>query len=259
MKIVQRLLAWIGRGSENSPQENFASNIDFSKLEQALGYTIRNRKYFSEALSHRSFLQISGVVNISSNERLEFLGDAVLSTVIAEYLFLSYADATEGDLTKIRSRLVNRKALSVYGSEMQLGSFLLMSPGAAQVEGKGMETIIADAFEAMIGAIYLDGGFYRAKQFIEGHVRNANARGLIKIEDENFKSQLLEYTQAEGLGAPRYVTVYQDGPDHDRTFTIDVHVGGESFGRGVGKNKKDAEQAAAEKAFQSLQANTHRE
>jgi ribonuclease-3 len=140
---------------------------------------------------------------------------------------------------------------------MQLGSFLLMSPGAAQVEGKGMETIIADAFEAIIGAIYLDGGYHHAKKFIEGHVHSAVEQGLVKTEDENFKSQLLEYAQAEGLGTPRYITILQDGPDHDRTFTIDVYLGSESFGRGVGKNKKDAEQAAAEKAIQFLQMNAN--
>lgn len=252
MNIVKRLLVWIGRGAQPSPQDDFTSNIDFSQLERALQYRIRDRKFFFEALSHRSFLQFSGSSNLISNERLEFLGDAVLSTVVAEYLFRSHPDADEGELTKIRSRLVNRKALSVYGNEMQLGSFLLMSPGASQVAGKGMETIIADAFEAIIGAIYLDGGYRRAMSFIEGHIRRALDQGVVKIEDENFKSQLLEYAQAEGLGTPRYITVHQEGPDHDRTFTIEVHIGNEFFGKGVGKNKKDAEQAAAEQGLQTL-------
>ncbi|HTK80742.1 MAG TPA: ribonuclease III [Bacteroidota bacterium] len=207
---------------------------------------------FSEALAHRSYLQISNNESVLSNERLEFLGDAVLNLVIAEFLFQTRTDAHEGDLTKIRSRLVNRKALSVYARDMQLGNFILMSPSTAQMEGKGMDTILADAFEAIIGAIYLDGGFLAAKRFIERHVSTALQKGVVRIEDENFKSQLLERTQSQGLGTPRYMTVSQDGPDHDRTFTIEVIVGNVAYGKGVGKNKKDAEQAAAEQTLQML-------
>jgi ribonuclease-3 len=135
---------------------------------------------------------------------------------------------------------------------MQLGNFILMSPSTAQMEGKGMDTILADAFEAIIGAIYLDGGFLAAKRFIERHVSTALQKGVVRIEDENFKSQLLERTQSQGLGTPRYMTVSQDGPDHDRTFTIEVIVGNVAYGKGVGKNKKDAEQAAAEQTLQML-------
>jgi len=142
---------------------------------------------------------------------------------------------------------------------MKLGNFILMSPSTAQMEGKGMDTILADAFEAVIGAIYLDGGFPPARQFIERHVDLALRSGVVRIEDENFKSQLLEHTQSHGLGTPRYVTVLQEGPDHDRTFTIEVMVGNTSYGKGVGKNKKDAEQAAAEQTLQMLQEFSQRD
>ena len=148
---------------------------------------------------------------------------------------------------------MNRKALSIYAREMKLGNFILMSPSTAQMEGKGMDTILADAFEAVIGAIYLDGGFQPAREFIERHVDLALRSGIVRIEDENFKSQLLEHTQSHGLGSPRYVTVRQEGPDHDRTFTIEVLVGNIPYGKGTGKNKKDAEQAAAEQTLQMLQ------
>ena len=252
MNFVNRLLALFRRDIRDLAKEGPSQTIDFARLEQTLNYPIQNQSYFTEALSHRSILQISGNESIPSNERLEFLGDAVLSLVVAEYLFHIHPDAEEGELTKIRSRLVNRKALSTYAYELNLGSFLLMSQSAAQVEGKGMETILSDAFEAIIGAIYIDGGYQHAKKFIESEISAALAKQSVKIEDENFKSQLLEMAQSQGLGSPRYSMTSQEGPDHDRTFTIEVYIGNVSYGIGIGKNKKDAEQAAAEKAFRRL-------
>jgi ribonuclease-3 len=253
MDILNRLLEWIRRGSGQRHEQLPTAIIDYAALERILQYKISHQQYFSEALSHRSYLQVSENELIPSNERLEFLGDAVLSLVVAEFLFRIHADAHEGDLTKIRSRLVNRKALSIYAREMHLGDFVLLSRSTAQMEGKGMDTILADAFEAIIGAIYLDGGYHHAKQFIERHIDLALERGIVKTEDENFKSQLLEYVQAQGLGTPRYLTVHQHGPDHDRTFTVEVVIANVSHGRGVGKNKKDAEQAAAERTLHALQ------
>ena len=129
-----------------------------------------------------------------------------------------------------------------------------MSPSALQVPGRGMETILADAFEAVIGAIYLDGGYADSKRIVERTLRTAIERGLVKTEDENFKSKLLEEAQAGGFTAPRYATVSEEGPDHDRTFTVEVFIGNVFYGVGHGKNKKDAEQAAAEKALQNFTA-----
>jgi ribonuclease-3 len=255
MNILNRLLLFIRRGSGSGRRGRPATAVDFARLGRALQYTIRNGEYFSEALAHRSYLQVSEGDSLPSNERLEFLGDAVLNLVVAEFLFRTRSHAHEGDLTKVRSRLVNRKALSVYARAMKLGNFLLMSPSAAQMEGKGMDTILADAFEAIIGAIYLDGGYDQARRFIERRIDLTLQSGGISMEDENFKSQLLEYTQSHGLGTPRYVIVHQEGPDHDRTFTIQVVVGARRYGRGTGKNKKDAEQAAADQSLQMLQEN----
>ncbi|MBI3766210.1 MAG: hypothetical protein HY277_06875 [Ignavibacteriales bacterium] len=123
---------------------------------------------------------------------------------------------------------------------------------ALSVPGRGMETILADAFEAMIGAIYLDGGYEDAKRFVQGCLLEALTEGTVKMEDENFKSRLLEQAQAGGFGTPRYSTVNEEGPDHDRTFTVEVFIGNVSYGVGHGKNKKDAEQAAAERALQQF-------
>lgn len=187
-----------------------------------------------------------------SNERLEFLGDAVLNLLVAEYLFETRSMAPEGELTKLRSRLVNRKALALYAKNLGLERFLLTSAQADQLPGRGMETILSDAYEAVVGAIYLDGGYEEARGFISRTVIGTFRTGQIGALDENYKSMLLEHAQAEGMGVPRYTTVGEKGPDHDRTFTVAVQIGGEQYGSGSGKNKKDAEQEAARTALKSL-------
>lgn len=252
MRLLHRLFGRLRRASGPRGRES----IDVRALEEVLGYSIRNPELFHEALSHRSYLQVSE--NAISNERLEFLGDAVLNLVAADYLFDRDAAATEGDLTKVRARLVNRKALGVYARDLNLAELILMSPSASMAPDRGMETIIADAFEAVIGAIYLDGGYQAAARFVNRRFRDALERGAVHLDDENFKSRLLEQSQGEGLGTPRYVTVNEEGPDHDRTFTVEVVIGKKAYGRGFGKNKKDAEQAAAERALRQLNAPEHR-
>jgi dsRNA-specific ribonuclease len=176
--------------------------------------TITRRKdLFVQALLHRSFPR-----NPSpnpSNERLEFL--------VIRYSISSSASicagcirAPEGDLTKFRSRLVNRKALAAYGKELHLSTFILMSPSAAQSVGKGYETIVSDTFEALVAAIYLDSGYTSARRFVERQVTAALAHGTIASADENYKSRLLEYAQSHGFGVPRYMIVKEEGPDRDR-------------------------------------------
>jgi len=228
--------------------------VDFSRLESVLRCKIHDKRLFQEALSHRSYLHLAGTGLSVSNERLEFLGDAVLNLIVAEYLFRADQSAAEGDLTKVRSRLVNRKALTVFAQHRHIAEFLLISPSTMQIPGRGMETILSDAFEAIIGAIYLDSGYMSARNFVEGCLEEVVEKGYLKMEDENFKSQLLELSQSRGLGFPRYVTIREEGPDHDRTFTIEVMLGSQSYGIGFGKNKKDAEQGAAEQALQLLEA-----
>jgi len=251
MNIVARVRDWL-RGRSGTGRSDEADAIDIPRLSRVLQYRIRDRNLFREALSHRSYLQVTSDSEATSNERLEFLGDSILNLVVAEYLFLRDTDAPEGDLTKVRSRLVSRKALTVFAREIHLGEFILLSPSAAQMTPRGMDTILADAFEAIIGAIYLDGGFRAARKFVETCLRRGMDGGNLRMEDENFKSRLLEQVQAEGYGAPRYVTVNEQGPDHDRTFTVEVFINGASYGVGNGKNKKDAEQSAAEKALRKF-------
>jgi ribonuclease III len=221
------------------------------KLERTLGYRIRCRELFVQALLHRSFPQNNSHPN-PSNERLEFLGDSVLNLIVGEYLYHTYPQSPEGDLTKFRSRLVNRRALAAYANALEISQFILMSPSAAQSVGKGYETIVSDTFEALVAALYLDGGFEAARRFVEQQVNAAIRSGSVATSDENYKSRLLEYAQSHGFGVPRYTIVNQDGPDHDRTFTVEVHLRNERYGSGTGKNKKDAEQAAAGEALANI-------
>lgn len=221
------------------------------QAERHLGYSFHNPDLLHQALLHRSFHQQAQDTSLS-NERMEFLGDAVLNLVVAEYLYGHFPGAHEGELTKIRSRLVNKRALTAYADSIDLARSVRMSHSAAQSVGKGIQTILADTFEAVIAAIYLDGGYAPARAFIERQVISALQAGSVATDDDNYKSMLLEYVQAKGMGTPRYVISREEGPDHDRTFVVDVFVNNERLGTGIGKNKKEAEQAAAGEALRSL-------
>lgn len=250
--MLQRVLR-IFRGNpprDEAPLESVPTK-KLRSLQRQLGYRIRDNEVFIQALQHRSFHQRSHHP-ARSNERLEFLGDSILNLVVGEYLYRRYPKAQEGELTKLRSRLVNKKALASFARELHLSDFILMSPSAAHSGGKGQETITADTFEAVIAAIYLDRGFARAKEFVERQVLRGLQTGAVAIHDENHKSRLLEYAQSHGLGTPRYTIAREEGPDHDRTFTIDVLLGNVRQGTGTGKNKKEAEQAAACQAMEHL-------
>jgi ribonuclease-3 len=229
-----------------------AAFLSSSDLRQALGYNIRNSELFVQALVHRSYLQQTHQHG-QSNERLEFLGDSILNLIVGEYLYHHFPNADEGELTKVRSRLVNRKALVAYSKSISLSKFILMSQSAAQSLGKGSDTIVADTYEAIIAAVYLDGGYAEAKKFVERQLVEALQKRTVITSDENYKSILLEYAQAHGLGVPRYTIVREEGPDHDRTFTVEVSLSGKKNGTGTGKNKKEAEQVAASRALRRLQ------
>ena len=228
-----------------------AGTFDFRRFEITIGYQPSNWKLFLESLLHRSYLQYADDV-WQSNERLEFLGDAVLNCLVAEHLYASYPAMEEGDLTKVRSRLVNRKTLAQRARELRLSEFMLLSASAVQSLGSGSESILSDAFESLIGAIYLDGGIDAAREFVRRTLVLNNAVITSALMDDNYKSGLLEYSQARSLGVPRYTILREEGPDHDRRFTIEVFLGQESYGIGTGRSKKDAEQAAAARALEKI-------
>ena len=233
--------------------DRLSDEIDLRQLEKIIGHRIRQPELFLEALLHRSYLQYQDIKGKKSNERLEFLGDSVLNLIVGEYLYSQYPEAEEGELTKLRSRLVSRKALAVYARELVLDELMFVSSSAAQSLEKGSDSMLADAYEAIIAAIYLDSGYTEAKQFVERQVLAALKSGILGTEDQNYKSILLEHAQAHGLGVPKYAIIKEEGPDHDRTFTVEVTVGDEKCGIGVGKTKKDAEQSAAMMALEKIE------
>lgn len=224
---------------------------DIRRFERAIGYTIRDRDLFLQALLHRSFLQRPNQAT-RSNERMEYLGDSVLNLIVGEYLYRRLPRAEEGELTQRRARLVNRKALAAYARGIRLSDFVLMSPSAAQSGRKGNDTIAADCFEAVVAAIYLDGGYAASRNFVLQQLKKALQQGAVATWDDNYKSRLLEHSQSQGTGVPRYSIIGQEGPDHDRTFLVEVTLGTSFKGRGAGKNKKEAEQAAAHDALKRL-------
>jgi ribonuclease III len=229
-----------------------STGFNFVQFEKALQYRPRDWKLFLQALIHRSYLQLIDEC-WESNERLEFLGDAILSFVVAEHLFETYPEMEEGNLTKLRSRLVNRKILAQRSKELHISDFLLLSPSAAQSIDSGSESIIADAFESIVGALYLDGGFSAAKRFISASLLNNPEVFKSALMDDNYKSALLEYVQARSLGIPRYSVIQEEGPEHDRRFTVEVTVGVQPWGVGSGRSKKEAEQFSAADALERIQ------
>jgi ribonuclease-3 len=235
-----------------SAQQLTAKGFDFRSFEKTIGYVPRKWDLFIQSLLHRSYLQFVDT-RWRSNERLEFLGDSILNSTVAEFLYKSYPNLEEGDLTKLRSRLVNRKTLAQRAKELRISDYLLLSNSAVQSIDSGSESILADAFEAILGAIYLDGGTKAAKRFVHrtllAHPDVLNSAQT----DDNYKSALLEYAQRNSLGIPRYSVLKEEGPEHDRRFTIEVIIGTQSYGTGNGRNKKDAEQSAAAEALETIQ------
>jgi ribonuclease-3 len=232
-----------------------STKFDFARFTKAIQYYPCNWKLFLQALLHRSYLQFLEE-RWNSNERLEFLGDAILNFIVAEHLFRTYPDMEEGELTKLRSRLVNRKILAQRAKDLHLSDYLLLSSSAAQSIDSGSESIIADAVESVIGAIYLDGGLESVRKFIYATLLKNTEVFNSAIADDNYKSTLLEYTQARALGIPRYSVIHEEGPEHDRRFTIEVSISDQSYGSGFGRSKKEAEQAAAARALEHIHLNS---
>ncbi|MCS7013981.1 MAG: ribonuclease III [Chloroherpetonaceae bacterium] len=229
------------------------------RLEALTQYPIKNLNLFKVALTHRSAIDFSDRTTFVSNERLEFLGDAVLDLVAAEYLYNAYPDLDEGKLTKLRSLVVNAKTLASYARALSLGALLIISESAEMMKVRESDTALSDAFEALIGAIYLDGGYERAQAFLRTHILDKTNFDELLRKEQNYKSVLLEYAQAQRLPLPVYVVMSEDGPSHNKTFTVAVKLGEEILGQGTGKSKKEAEQRAAKEAAckLNLQAETH--
>lgn len=231
----------------------FGSNdlpIDIEAVESALKYHFKEPSFLFNSLKHRSYSQaMDGNINLS-NERLEFLGDSVLSMVVSHHVFSENPDLQEGDLTKLKSRFVSKKSAVIAGKKIGLDKFILLNDSEENAGGRNRASIIADTFEAVIGAIFLDGGYKASESFIERTI--LEDRDISLDVETNYKSYLLEWVQAEKLGHPVYRTVSEKGPDHDKVFTVDVFVNGERIGTGRGKSKKVAQQMAAKEGLEKL-------
>ncbi|MEE4114349.1 MAG: ribonuclease III [Desulfobacteraceae bacterium] len=213
-------------------------------LERALGYRFRCAEQLTAALRHTSFVNEQPQAGITSNERLEFLGDAVLNLVISHLLMARYPDLTEGELSRNRAQLVNETELATIAREIGLGPHLLLGKGEVQTDGREKNSILADATEAVIAAIYIDGGFDAAFGFVENQFRERLRNANRTRHDTDYKSMLQERVQSIHHDVPRYAVVDEFGPDHDKTFRVQMTVAGITA-EGDGKSKKMAEQEAA--------------
>ena len=224
---------------------------DLKILEAALGHVFGDAELLRLALTHPSVAHEQGG-HLQHNQRLEFLGDAVLQLILTRELYLKFPEVGEGPLTKARAKLVNRRALAEKGRSLNLGGYLILSRGEETNGGRERPSALADTFEAVLGAILLDGGFGAAENFVERHFREAFVELAVIPILENPKGELQELLQARSPEAPEYHVVSVTGPDHDRLFECTVHHAGRELARGGGKSKKAAESEAALAALKLL-------
>jgi ribonuclease-3 len=222
-------------------------NINYEEFERRLKYKFNKKNYILTALTHSSFAnETKGLCE--SNERLEFLGDSVLSLVVSVYIFSHYPSLPEGDLTKLRSSLVCEKTLCEFSKSIDVSKFLIMSKGEKSSKGNELPSVLADAFEAIIAAIYLDGGIKKARDFILRFILPEMKKPKIN-NLEDYKTILQEVVQRNPEEKLSYVMVGQNGPDHAKQFWSEVRINDKVIGKGMGKSKKEAQQQAAKQAL----------
>jgi len=224
---------------------------DLPKLEVVLDTTFSDKQVLLSAITHRSYLNEHREATQEHNERLEFLGDAVLELAVTNYLYKKYPEKPEGELTAVRAALVNTVSLSEAATKLGLNDFLLMSKGEAKDTGRARQYILANTFEACIGAIYIDQGYEAAEKFIATELYPKTDKIVEKQLWQDAKSRFQELSQEHASITPTYDLVAQAGPDHDRMFTIGVYLGREKVAEGQGRSKQEGEQAAAEKAIEA--------
>ncbi len=224
---------------------------DHFEIEKKIVYEFRSKELLDEALRHSSFVNEQPDADLRDNERFEFLGDAVLNLIVGHILMERYPNVNEGDLSRTRANLVNESQLAIIARAIDLGAFIRLGKGELQTNGRDKNSILAGAFEALIAAVYLDGGFKTAFKIIENNFVPLLDSVNSAIDSYDYKSQLQEWVQEEQGAMPYYKVVREEGPDHDKTFWISVKVF-DVESDGQGKNKKMAEQDAAKKALEIL-------
>lgn len=221
------------------------------QLEKIINYKFKDKELLRRALSHSSYANEMRA-GYESNERLEFLGDSVLSVIVAEYLFKHFKKYPEGELTKLRASLVCEKSLAAFSNELGLGRFLLLGKGEQQNGGRERPSILADAFEALLGAIFLDGGMDVAKEYVMRFVKPELDNHTVEEAFHDYKTQLQEIIQRNPEENLQYILVGESGPDHDKEFSVEVRLNSNVIGLGVAGSKKQAEQYAAKQALELM-------
>ena len=229
--------------------EDISIEAHIAKVEKLIEYTFTNKEHLLSAITHRSYLNEHRNATQDHNERLEFLGDAVLELVITDFLFHKYPHKPEGELTAVRAALVNTVSLSESATKLGINDYLLMSKGEAKDTGRARQYILANAFEAIIGALYVDQGYEASREFIEKHLFSKTEQIVEKRLWQDPKSRFQELAQEHENITPSYQTLAQVGPDHDRVFTVGVFLKDKKIAEGQGRAKQEAQQAAAEAAL----------
>jgi len=223
---------------------------DFALLEERYGLNFKNKDLLRQAFTHRSYLNENPDLKLEHNERLEFLGDAVIELIVTGHLYKDYPEKAEGDLTNWRAALVNAKMLSATAEELGFNDFLLLSKGEKKELGKARAYILANTFEALLGAIYLDAGYDKCDEFIKKHLL-VNLSDIIKSGSyKDAKSKFQEEAQEKASVTPNYKVMKEEGPDHEKKFVVGVYLNDELVAEGEGMSKQEAEEDAAKKALE---------
>ncbi|MBI5893087.1 MAG: ribonuclease III [Deltaproteobacteria bacterium] len=221
-------------------------------LEHKLKSKFKNISLLQNALVHRSYINERQGSGLKSNERMEFLGDAVLSAVVSNMLITKFPNMDEGGLSKLRARLVNESTLSSIARELHIGQHVLLGRGEEITGGREKPSILADAYEAVVAAIYLDSGFNKTFRFVASHFEKLLDEFPASETSKDYKTEFQEYVQDIFKTSPKYCLVKESGPEHDKIFEVKVLIKGENFGKGIGRSKKEAEQDAAKDAMERL-------
>ncbi|HIZ23607.1 MAG TPA: ribonuclease III [Candidatus Blautia faecigallinarum] len=224
-------------------------NKQLEKLEEIIGYTFKNKQLLTQALTHSSYANEKKLGKLRCNERLEFLGDAVLELISSHYLYEKFPQLPEGELTKKRASLVCEPSLAYCAREFSLPDFLFLGKGEEMTGGRNRDSIVSDATEALLGAVYLDGGFANAKEFVLRFILNDLEHKQLFFDS---KTILQEMVQEMGGQPVEYQLIKEEGPDHNKKFTVNALVNGSPMGAGEGHTKKAAEQAAAYQAIRKI-------
>ena len=227
-------------------------NRNLQELEDKIGYCFQNKKLFRQAMTHSSYANEHRLDHSFCNERLEFLGDAVLELSTSEFLYQKYQKLPEGDLTKTRASIVCEPTLALCAGEIELGEYLLLGKGEEASGGRNRSSVVSDAMEAVIAAIYLDGGLDQARRFLLPHVEQFLTDPEEQPPFRDYKTILQEIVQQNPEEKLAYVLVGESGPDHCKQFSVEVHLNSNVIGRGTGSSKKNAEQMAAKEALQLM-------